>query len=611
MNMKATYADPAVFTASPWSVDVSGAIRLGSVTGLIERAELGSAGISSVMLDDPLGTLGHSSDAILGLKQIWVDETNCPAGDQRIYTGFIADRKYRRGTDSLITGVARKIDVTLVDANEILTERILHLGFGADPTQPCDRPAETDFERIAWLLITGYVRAVFDHGLVASSGPVNMDATNYEGQKPADVMNDCSQQSGRNHFIYYDEATATYGLFYDFNKSAVYSSSLQISNVLADVDNVTTFAPEPDAELTRDPSRVSAGVYMPFSGGTTYQELLTTAVTYAFRDAAAPSSNVTTLANADIRADRYLTENATEEDRITCAVKLPKAKVTGIKAGHRIQAKFSHLPSMASYTWCRILTRTVKQDELTAELYNVELEMSPEPAEPIYLYGFPYVFGDTAPGARPAGGSYWIGDTPGPKYADAFLSGEPSTTSTDWEAFSDPGGISYLTDGWSDRMCGERQGPTDVTIVTQRITSHSPLAVTPAAKSIDTIMVWQHGVSYSGKYPTTMALTVDGVFVGNFSPVAAPGVFWSVPGGSSGADLDYLNPNVWPGVRTFAGTDLSMDSTSGGYATRYDLGEVVRGTTWLMVFTLVNRSDNWLRLTQIQAFNTTDPGTLA
>jgi hypothetical protein len=378
MNMLATYADPAVFTASPWSVDVSGALRLGSVAGLIERAELGSAGISNVVLDDPDGTLGHSSDAILGLKQIVIDETDCPVGDQRIYSGFVADRTYRRG-DSLITGVARKIDVTLVDANEILTERIMHLGFGADPAQPCDRPAETDFERIAWLLITGYVRGVFDHGLVASTGPVNMDAYNYEGQKPADIMNDCSQQSGRNHFIYYDEATATYGLFYDFNKAAVYSSSLQISNVLADVDNVTTFAPEPDAELTRDPSRVSAGVYMPFSNGTTYQERLATAVTYAFRDAAAPLSNVTTLANADIRAIRYLSENKTEEDRITCTVKLPKAKVTGIKAGHRIQAKFSHLPGMTSYVWCRITSRTVKQDELTPEFYNVDLEMSPEP----------------------------------------------------------------------------------------------------------------------------------------------------------------------------------------------------------------------------------------
>lgn len=379
MSMLATYADPAVFTASPWSVDVSGALRRGSVAGLIERAELGSTGISSIVLDDPDGTLGHSSDAILGLKQIWVDETDCPAGDQRIYTGFIADRKYRRG-DSLITGVARKIDVTLVDANEILTERILHLGFGADPAQPCDRPAETDFERIAWLLITGYVRAVFDLGLVASTGPVNMDACDYSGQKPADVMNDCSQQSGRNHFVYFDEASETYGLFYDFNNAAVYSSSLRISNVLADVDNVTTFAPQPDAELTRDPSRVSAGVYMPFSGGTTYQELLGTAVTYAFRDAAAPSSNVTTLTNAEIRADRYLAENATEEDRITpCTIKLPKAKVTGIKAGHRILAKFSHLPGMTGYTWCRILTRTVKQDETTPEFYNVDLELDPVP----------------------------------------------------------------------------------------------------------------------------------------------------------------------------------------------------------------------------------------
>jgi hypothetical protein len=375
MSMVATYADPAILTASPWSVDVSGALRRGSVAGLIDRAELGSTGISSIVLDDPDGSLGHSSDAILGFKKFWVEETDCPAGDQRIYTGFIGDRKYRRG-DSLITGVARKIDVTLMDPNEILAERVLRAGYAYPYT--CDRPAETDFERVAWILAHGYVWDVSDHGLVASTGPVNMDAKDYSGQRPADVVNDCSQQSGRNHFVYYDEATGSFGFFYDFNKAAVYSSSLQISNVLADVDNVTTFAPKPDAELTRDPSRVAAGIYMPFDGGVTYQQFLGTAEAYAFRDQLAPSVNVTTLANANIRATRYLAENTTEDDNITCTVRLPAAKVTGIKAGHRIQAKFSHLPGMASYTWCRIIARTVKQDETTAEFYNVELEMSPE-----------------------------------------------------------------------------------------------------------------------------------------------------------------------------------------------------------------------------------------
>ena len=56
--------------------------------------------------------------------------------------------------------------------------------------------------------------------------------------------------------------------------------------------------------------------------------------------------------------------------------------MTGIKAGHRIQAKFSHLPGMTNYRWCRILARTVKQDETTAELYNVDLELDPAPWTP-------------------------------------------------------------------------------------------------------------------------------------------------------------------------------------------------------------------------------------
>src|ERR1700690_2666929 len=126
MGLVVTYYMPADATDGPWTEDLSDNVRLGTIAGIIDEAELGAVGQSSLLFDDPLATLGtsHYPDGIRGLKRMWIDETAAPAGDQRVWTGWIADRHYKRGTDSLIVGVARKLDVTLVDANVMLSFRV-------------------------------------------------------------------------------------------------------------------------------------------------------------------------------------------------------------------------------------------------------------------------------------------------------------------------------------------------------------------------------------------------------------------------------------------------------------------------------------------------------
>jgi hypothetical protein len=384
MGIVVTYFSPATPGVSSWAEDLSGAVRLGTIAGLIDDAELGTVGVSSLLFDDPTGTLGHASDGLTGLKQLYIDETAAPTGNQRLWTGYIADRRYHRGTDSLITGVARKIDATLVDVNSFLSFRIFP-PTAMDATSDFVRPAETDIVRVGALLTTVdfLSTTLFDDGLVSTGTGVAMDACDYTGQHPADVLNDCSQASGRNHWAGYNEATGHYQLFYDFDYSPVYDSALRISNVLADVDNVTTFAPEPDAELVRDPSRIVSAVYMPFTGGTAYRTRAANASNYAWRDGSAPSANVKTLAKANARADRYLLDSVPEDDRITCTIKIPREYVTGIKQGHRVPAKFSHLPNGSNSTWgsafqwCRVLNRTVMANEQTNTLYNMKLELSP------------------------------------------------------------------------------------------------------------------------------------------------------------------------------------------------------------------------------------------
>ena len=393
MGLVVTYYMPADASSGPWTEDLSDAVRLGTIAGVIDEAELGAVGQSSLLFDDPLATLGtsHYPDGIRGLKRMWIDETAAPAGNQRLWTGWIGDRHYRRGTDSLITGVARKLDVTLVDANVMLSFRQFAPVNGSNSTEynasnSFIRPAETDLQRVAALLTVPFLSSVHDTGFISTGVGRPMDAADYTGQHPADVLNDCAQQSGRNFFIRFDETADEFSLHYVDEGDLSDAATIQISNVLADVDGVTTFAPEADAELVRDPSRVSAAVYLPFNGSNSpvYATRIQTEYDYGWRDSSAPSSNVKTLAKAKARATRYLLTTDTEDDRITCTLRgLPASKVTAAKQGQIIQAKFSHLPNGSNATWgssfqpCRILNRNVMANEQTNVLYNVRYELSP------------------------------------------------------------------------------------------------------------------------------------------------------------------------------------------------------------------------------------------
>ena len=273
MALTFTYRSPTTPAGPGWTEDLGNqAVRLGDIAGLLTSCELGAAAISSLRIDDPTGTAGHSGDAIVGLKQLSVTESAAPSGNRRVWEGYIADRTYYRGessSPSLRTGAARIIDMSLVDLNTFLSFRVF-LPTDVDATSDFVRPAETDVARVTALLAVDFISStLFDNGLVSSSGPVNMDEVDYTGQRPVDVLNDCAQQSGKNFFVYYDESAGEFSLFYDFNKSPVYPASVSgttVSNVLADVNlsgglmSGPVWAPFLDAVLTRDPSRISAGV---------------------------------------------------------------------------------------------------------------------------------------------------------------------------------------------------------------------------------------------------------------------------------------------------------------------------------------------------------------
>jgi hypothetical protein len=354
------------------NVDLSARVRA-YTTSLLSNAEEGSVAQSTLVVDDPDAGLD-----IHGLRGMSVYETSEGSNSRLTYRGYIADREVSRGP--FRTGESRIWTVNMVDQNSLIARRIM---LGAD----CNRPAETDVARVQWLMTTTEIGGIItDSTYVSTAEAVDMDAVDYRNQRAEDILNDCAQASGKNYFVLINEipVTPTNALFYDFTASDAYASTLQLSNVLSDVDSVTTFAVgNEDTKLSRDPSRVYDGIVLAFDGGQVYVQ-----ASSAFgelwgqnRDTMAPSVNVKTTAKATARATRYLVDSGTEDDVVYTSVVLPLDKVNHLKEGMAVYAKFSHLPGYGgAFHRMRVLSRTVTMT--SEEYYTLELKLSNGPFSP-------------------------------------------------------------------------------------------------------------------------------------------------------------------------------------------------------------------------------------
>lgn len=367
MSLRYYYANTASTV-----LDITGRCRLYR-TQVQSNAEEGSAAISSLIIDDPAGDL-----VIIPFRRVYITETTAPAGAQVVYNGYVSDRTVQRGPYRTLAG--REWVVQLSDPNWLIGLRIC---VGAD----ANRPAEDDYTRIRWLLTTTEANTFNGSTQYVSSTVTRtpMDKVDYRGQSVTSIIDDCAQASGKNWWIKYFEDLGQYGLWYDFANAAVYDSTLSLANTLADVNSTTVFAiSEENTTLERSPSRLVSGVYLPYDGsagtGSTatpyvYVQNATVGSTYVYRDVAAPSVNVKTEPKATARANRYLLDNDTEDDVIKTEVLLPAASVNKIMHGMRIQLKATHLPGYETYSYFRVLNRTVT--ETSEENLTVGLELSP------------------------------------------------------------------------------------------------------------------------------------------------------------------------------------------------------------------------------------------
>lgn len=345
------------------NVDFSARVRAYQ-TSMSANAEQGSVAMSQVIVDDDDAGIN-----IVGLHQFDWKESSESSNSRTIHRGFIADRTVTRGLSNKV-GQGRRWTVSVADMNSIISRRIM---LGSD----ANRPAETDLARVQWLMGTSEFNLVTDTSLVSIANTVPMDAADYRNQTCQDILDDVSQQSGKNFFIWLNEipATPTYGLFYDFPDGTAYPSTIRLSNVLSDVDSSTTFAvSEGDTKLVRDPGRVYSGVVEPYVGGQVYVQDESIATAFQRRDTTAPSVNVRTASAANARALRYIQDAASEDDVITTSYQVPLAKVNRLMPGMLVSARFSHLPGYNTFSNMRVLNRTVTAE--SEEFYRVMVDLS-------------------------------------------------------------------------------------------------------------------------------------------------------------------------------------------------------------------------------------------
>ena len=340
-------------------------IRLGSGFSLTEAAESGLLAMSRVRVDDPSGNL-----TITGHHEFRAIETACSW--QRSFTGYFADRTVKRA-DSMLTGAARIWDATVYDLNAALQFEIIR-------GSTARRPAETDTARLAWLLGSGFLGPISTSGSAVFGAGENLDKQDYRGMTAADVLSDCAQASGCNHFVAWDDSLAAPVIHYYLPSRAFNSSTLRISNVLADVDMATVYAPDRDASLERDPSRIFSGVYYQYGDDNAAEYETSAGVLAAIghkRETTVMDASVKSSTKAARNANTYLAEAATDEDTITVSIaKVRPADVNLIRAGQRIEVKLSHLPGYSSFTWMRVQRRTISDDGETQEFYRLDLQLS-------------------------------------------------------------------------------------------------------------------------------------------------------------------------------------------------------------------------------------------
>lgn len=329
-------------------VDKSSTVRYRE-WALTECADRGTVGASTIVLDDTTGSYTPP-----GQKAVIVEESSAPS--PRIFTGYVAERTARRGP---LRPGERQWSVTVEDVNVLLDDRIITDAMGGN------RPEESDWVRIDWLLGTGAAGPI-TAGVVPNTNTVTMDKADYRGKRMRDVLEDAAQKSGKTYFVYRYASGPL--LFYDLPNLATLDSTVSISDDPNAVDNATVFGAL-NVSYSLDPSRVYSKVRVRYKGGSKTVENAATAAAYRTRETYKRWMRVKTAARAEEQAQKWLDQADDETRTLSLSVLMGAAYVNKIRAGMRVEITLSRY-GFSGVFW-RVTKRTVRQR--SDDLYEVEL----------------------------------------------------------------------------------------------------------------------------------------------------------------------------------------------------------------------------------------------
>jgi hypothetical protein len=361
--------------------------------GWSSSGDYGEPGVGGAVIFDP-------ATDIVGWRSFWVEESACSI--PRIFTGFT----YRRPILHLDAGGGnkRRWDTDLIDLNVVLQFRKIVSADGK-------RPAETDLERITWLLGSGYLTDLHDdYGSVVATSVTNLTdnpglfgEADYRHRTPLEVLQDVAAASGKRFSVRWDPVGEQMELFYDLATATISDSTLRISNDPADED-ANTFAPIYEAQLIRSPEDIYDGIDYQFLGSFVYRTRPATHTAFKIhRDFGYSTDRVGLRATAETLADAFLEIHSDEVDSLELTILVPSTKVNHVRELDRIQTKLTHLPGYESFIWLRVLHRVVAFE--APGFYRVKLELDVSRLH----YGGDGGAGGGFPLPPPPGAHWWEG----------------------------------------------------------------------------------------------------------------------------------------------------------------------------------------------------------
>jgi hypothetical protein len=372
----------------------------GGIAGLPTAAWYCEPGIGTINIDDPEGAY-----ELAGWHTFTVDETEC-TGRERVWGGWLVGRRVSRGPYK--DGAARIWSVDIIDINALF-------GFQVFRANSAQRPAETDVERMTWMIASAPMAStpVHDDGRFSTSGPTNLPAAEFVRSYPVDMATNAAGQSGKNVYAYWDHDDDEIGFHYDLQANGP-ACSLRASNVIADEDGVTTFYAFLDAELDADAYGTYTGVLLDYVGGAVFGENDTliaelsptefSPVTFK-RDQMLRSDRIGKLTTANAYLAVYLAQASQEREDITLSVRLPASLVNYIEAGMLIDVKLTHLPGLDDFTTLPIIRCSKIPTPNRTDTWDVRIQLSENVKATLSLGGDP---GDL-PHDEQTGDHWWSG----------------------------------------------------------------------------------------------------------------------------------------------------------------------------------------------------------